>query len=255
MSHPAASGNDIRGNDIRPMNGGGSDARRSPRFVAGRLAALLVVALLMAGCTDEGGFGSALGDEASTGDTAPATGPLRMSLSRGLDEEIADVKLEENYSVRFTIRNGPDGPASMDGIQLEQVEGDLRFTDALAGVRTKGLDREGRVFQGWIPNPEDVGIEDLGQFSTATIPPGGALDVLVAFRLGSGDLGRFSGITVAYSAGGVGYRPTFEGAVALCRGNYTDGEDCAGQSQLDRLIDLKDVGKDPDLPNDVGPAN
>ena len=215
-----------------------------------------VVALLMAGCTDEeGGFGSAANDQASTGGAAPAKGPLRMSLSRGLDEEIADVKLEENYAVRFTIRNGTDGPASMDGIQLAQVQGDLRFTDALAGVRPKGFDREGRIYKGWIPNPKDVGIDDLGQFSTATVPPGGALDVLVAFRLGSGDLGRFSGITVAYSAGGVAYRPTFEVAVGLCRGDFTDGEDCAGQSQLDRLIDMKDVGKDPDLPNDVDPAN
>lgn len=234
--------------------------RRTPRFGALRrpsLLAVVVVALLAAGCTDEGdeGFGSLLRDQQSAAGAAPAKGPLKMSLSRGLNEEIADVVLGETYVVRFTVRNGPGQPASMDGIQLEQVQGDLRFVDALAGVRRKGLDREGRVFKGWIPNPDDVGIDDLGQFSTATIPPNGALDVLVAFKLGSGELGRFSGITVVYSSGGVAYRPTFEVAVALCRGNFTDGEDCAGESQLDRLIDLKDVGKDADLPNDVDPAN
>ena len=216
--------------------------RRSPRFGAlGRtpllVVSLIVVALLAAGCTDEDGegFGSMLRDQQSA--DAPAKGPLKMSLSRGLDDEIADVALGETYVVRFTVRNPPGQPASMDGIQLEQVQGDLRFVDALAGVRRKGLDREGRVFKGWLPDLDEVGIDDLGQFSTATIPPSGALDVLVAFKLGSGDLGRFSGITVAYSSGGVAYRPTFEVAVALCRGNFTDGEGCAGESQLDLLSD------------------
>ena len=38
-------------------------------------------------------------------------------------------------------------------------------------------------------------------------------------------------------------------------GDFNDGEDCAGDSQLEKLIDLDEVPKDPDLPNDVDPAN
>lgn len=226
----------------------------APRRTVAAVAFAMV--MIVAGCTDEGeaDFGSVLADD-TLADAPPAKGPLKMSLSRGLDEEIADAPLGENYAIRFTLRNGTGGPVSMDGVELAQVEGDLRFMDALADVRTKGLDREGRVFKGWPPSRDKVGMEEIGQFSTATIPSSGALDVLVAFRLGSGQIGRFSGITVAYTAGGVAYRPTFELAVALCREDFNDGEDCAGDSQLEKLIDLDEIPKDPDLPNDVDPAN
>lgn len=237
---------------IRHSGVGGSRAS-----VRRGVALALTAVLMLAGCTDDGSadFGSVLADDTLVDNTPPAKGPLKMSLSRGLDEEIADAPIGENYAVRFTLRNGTGGPVSMDGLELAQVEGDLRFMDALADVRTKGLDREGRVFKGWPPDREEVGMEEIGQFSTATIPASGAIDVLVAFRLGSGQLGRFSGVTLVYSAAGVTYRPTFDIAVALCRGDFNDGEDCAGDSQLEKLIDLDEVPKDPDLPNDVDPAN
>lgn len=229
--------------------------RRGGRNPRGKLALGLAAAvLLVAGCSDEGSAdaGSLLDESQPATD---AKGPLKMSLSRGLDEEIADAPVGAPYALRFTLRNGKGGPVSMDGLELAQVQGDLRFNDALADVRAKGLDREARVFKGWPPDREKVGMEEIGQFSTATVPAGGAIDVLVGYELGSGQLGRFSGVTVVYSSGGVTYRPTFDLAVALCREAFVDGEDCAGESQLTKLIDLDEVGRDTDLPNDVDPAN
>lgn len=217
--------------------------------------ALVAMLLVAAGCSDDGDYGSVVAGQQAAGNTKPATGPLKMSLSRGLDEEVADVPVGATYSVRFTVRNGTAGPAAMAGVQLEQVEGDLRFVDALAGARAKGLDREARVFKDWPPDPDDVGMDQIDQFSTSTIPANGAIDVLVAFQLGSVEVGRFSGITVVYTAGGVTYRPTFDIAVALCRGDFVDGDDCAGESQLDQLIDLKGPGNDADPSNDADPAN
>lgn len=229
--------------------------RSRPRVVVARLGAVLAALVLVAGgCSDEDSAdsGSLLSGNQPTTD---AKGPLKMSLSRGFDQEIADAPVGANYALRFTLRNGAKGPVYMNGIELAQVEGDLRFGDALAGVRTKGLDREARVFKGWPPDPETVGVDEIGQFSAAVIPARGAIDVLVSFNLGSGQLGRFSGVTVVYSAGGVTYRPTFEVAAALCREAFVDGDDCAGDSRLEKLIDLSEIGHGPDAPLDADLAS